>query len=294
MSVNLPSIFSQQFATNVELLLQQKGSKLRPYVGMASYVGKQAQVVDQLGAVEMQQVVTRFSPKTRVDAAVDSRWVLPSDWDLSQLIDNYDKLKMLVDPQSSYVQNAVFAAGRKADDLIIDAFFGTAKTGETGATSTSFPAANQVAVNFESAANSGLTVAKLREAKRLLMSYEVDLDMDPLTAIVTAKQHDNLLKESQVISTDFNEKPVLVEGKITRFMGINIIHCERLDVDGSSYRRIPVFAKSGMHLGLWKDKEIDIDKRKDLTGNPWEVYLMMSMGATRTQENKVIEIKCAE
>jgi hypothetical protein len=180
------------------------------------------------------------------------------------------------------------------DDLIIDSFFGTAKTGELGATSTSFAAANQVAVNHGSASNVGLTVAKLREAKKLLMASQVDLDSDPITAVVTAKQHDNLLAEAQVISMDFNDKPVMVEGKITRFLGINIIHCERLDTDGSSYRRIPVFAKSGMYLGLWNDVTTDISQRKDLQGLPWQAYVYMTAGATRLEENKIIEIKCAE
>lgn len=294
MSVNIPTHFVQQYATNIQLLLQQKGSKLRPYVMMGSHVGKQASPVDQIGSIAMQAVTGRFQAMGRVDAPTDRRWVFPSDFDLPQLIDSYDKLRLLTDPQSSYVQNAVFAAGRQMDDLIIDSFFGTAKTGETGSTSTTFPAANQVAVTFGASGNTGLTVAKLREAKRLLMSYEVDVDMDPLTCIVTAKQHDDLLAETQVISTDFNDRPVMVEGKITRFLGINIIHCERLDTDGSSFRRVPVFAKSGMYLGLWNDITTDIDQRKDLQSLPWQAYVYMTAGATRLEENKTIEIKCAE
>ena len=126
------------------------------------------------------------------------------------------------------------------------------------------------------------------------MSYEVDLDSDPITAIVTSDQHDDLLAEAQVISTDFNDRPVMAEGKVVRFLGINIVHCERLDVDGSSYRRIPVFAKSGMYLGLWNDVTTDISQRKDLQGLPWQAYVYMTAGATRLEENKIIEIKCAE
>ena len=294
MSVNLPSHYVQQYATNIQLLLQQKGSKLRQYVMSGSHVGKQASPVDQIGSVIMQPVTSRFAAMGRVDAAVDRRWVFPSDFDLPQLVDSFDKLRLLTDPQSVYVQNAVYAAGRQMDDLIIDSMFGTAKTGESGSTSTSFPAANQIAVNFGASGNTGLTVAKLREAKQLLMSYEVDLDSDPITAIVTSDQHDDLLAEAQVISTDFNDRPVMAEGKVVRFLGINIVHCERLDVDGSSYRRIPVFAKSGMYLGLWNDITTDISQRKDLQGLPWQAYVYMTAGATRLEENKIIEIKCAE
>jgi hypothetical protein len=77
-------------------------------------------------------------------------------------------------------------------------------------------------------------------------------------------------------------------------LGINIVHCERLDTDGSSYRRIPVFAKSGMHLGMWNDVSGDVSQRKDLQGLPWQIYAYGTFGATRLEENKIIEIKCAE
>lgn len=294
MSVNIPNHYVQEYATNIELLLQQKGSKLRPFVTSGSYIGEQASPVDQVGAVEMQSVTGRFEPMGRVDADTDRRWVLPSDFDLPQLIDSFDKLRLLTDPSSVYVQNAVFAAGRKMDDLIIDALFGTAKTGKSGSTSTTFPAAQQVAVNYGASGNVGLTVAKLREARKKLKAAEVDMDMDPIVCIITAEQEDNLLAEAQVISLDYNEKPVLVDGRLSKFLGMNFIHCERLDVDGSSYRRVPVFAKSGMHLGIWNDITTDISQRKDLKGLPFQSYVYMTAGATRLEEEKVVEIKCAE
>lgn len=294
MSVNLPTHYVQQYSSNVQLLLQQKGSKLSDRVMSGSHVGKQASPVDQFGAVTAQRVTGRFAAMPRVDATTDRRWVFPVDYDLPQLIDNFDKLRLLTDPQSSYVTNAVYGMGRAKDDEIVDAFFGDAKTGETGSTTTSFPAANQVAVNSGASGNVGLTVKKLREAKKLLMSYQVDIESDPLTAVVTAKQHDDLLAEAQVVSTDFNDKPVLVDGKVTRFLGINIVHCERLDTDSNSYRRIPVFAKSGMYLGMWNDVQTSVKQRSDLRGEPWQVYALGTFGATRLEENKVIEIKAAE
>lgn len=294
MSVNLPTHYVQQYSTNIELLLQQKGSKLRNFVMTGTHVGKQASPVDQVGSVDMQSVSGRFQPMGRVDAETDRRWVFPSDFDLPQLIDHFDKLRLLTDPESTYVQNAVFAAGRKMDDLIIDAFFDTAKTGESGGTNTSFPSSQQVGVQHGASSNTGLTVAKLREAKKILMANEVDLETDPIACVVTAEQHDNLLAEAQVISTDFNDRPVLVDGKIHRFLGIDFIHCERLDTDSNSHRRIPVFAKSGMYLGLWNDITTSISQRHDLQGEPWQSYVYMTSGSTRLEEKKVCEIKAAE
>lgn len=294
MSVNIPNHYAQQFATNIELLLQQKDSRLRSRVTEGSYVGEQASPVDQIDSIEMQSVTGRFEAMPRVDADTARRWVTPLDFDLPQMIDSFDKLRLLTDPNSAYTQNAVSAAKRKYDDVIIDAFFAAAKTGKTGSGSTSFPSGQQVAVTHGASGNTGLTVAKLREARRLLRAAEVDLDMDPITCVITSKQEDNLLAEAQIISLDFNDRPVLVDGKLKSFLGMEFVHSERLDTDGSSYRRVPVFAKSGMHLGVWNDITTDISQRKDIRGLPFQVYVYMTCGGTRLEEEKVVEIKCAE
>ena len=294
MSINAPTFYGQQYASTIQLLLQQKGSKLRPFVMTGSHKGKAASPVDQIGSISMQTVVGRFNPMGRVDATLDRRWVFPIHRDLPQLLDSFDMLEMLVDPKGKYVENAVYAAGRAMDDTVIDALFGTAYTGVEHGTSTTFPAGNIVAVNQGASGNVNLSVAKLRQAKKLLMSYEVDVDNDPLTCVVTASQHDALLAETQVISLDFNEKPVMMEGKITRFLGINFIHCERLDNNATPYRMVPVFAKSGMYLGLWDDINVNVSQRNDLQGEPWQAYVKLSCGATRLEENKVIQILCNE
>lgn len=296
MSINIPTFYSQQYATNIELLLQQMGSRFRGAVMSKSYVGKAAQVVDQIGQVAAQKVIGRFSPMGRIDAPTDARWVYPVDYDLPQLVDSFDLLKMIVDPKSSLVQNAVYAMGRAQDDEIIAAFHGTAKTGSDGSTSTTLPSTQVVGVAQGAASAVGLTVAKLREAKRILMANEVDFERDPIYIGVKATQHDNLLAETQVINLDYNEKPVLVEGKITRFLGMEFIHSERLlsgtdDAAGTSVA-VPVWAKSGMHLGLWEDIKTSTSIRNDIQGEPFQAYCKESIGATRTQEKKVVKIWC--
>lgn len=293
MSDQIPTHYALQYANTIQLLLQQKGSRLADTVMPMSITGAKAAVpVDQIAKVEATKRTTRYPPLAPADTPTDRPWVYPSDFDWNDLIDSIDKLRVLSDPQSAYVQNGTNALGRSKDREIINAFFGDRKTGEAGATTTSFPAGNQVAVNFGAAGNVGLTVAKMREAKRLLMSYEVDED-DPLTMAVKAKQHDNLLAEIQVISLDFNEKPVMTEGKVTRFLGITLKHTELIQADTNSYDRIPVYAKSGMVLATWNDITADVSRRNDLAGLPIQVYVYGTFGSTRLEENKVIEIKCA-
>ena len=294
MSINIPSHYVQQFATNLELLLQQKDSRLKSLVDQGTHYGEQAAVVDQVGKIEMQEPAGRFAPIGRVDATVDRRWVLPSSYDLPQLIDSFDKLKLLLDPNSTFVANGVAACNRRYDNTIIAAFFAAAQTGKSGTTSTSFLSANQVAVTMGAATATGLNVKKLREAKKILMAYDIDVATEQIFCGITAKQHDDLLAEAQVVSTDFNDRPVLTEGRIMRFLGINFVHSELYGLDTNSYRRLPVWIKSGMHLGQWGAMETNISKREDLSGQPFQAYQKLTIGATRLDEKKVVEIKCSE
>lgn len=290
----IPLFYVEQFSSNIQLKLQQKGSRLQQAVMSGSHVGSQASPVDQFGAINANKVTGRYNPITRVDAPTDRRWVFPQDYDLPQLLDSFDKLRLLIDPMSSYVTNAVYALGRAKDQEILTSMFGTNYTGNNGATSTTLASTQVVGVNQGAASATNLTVAKLREGKRILMANEVDLDSDSIYCAINATNHDTLLSEVQVISMDFNDKPVMVDGKITRFLGINFIHTELLstgtdDQSGTS-TAVPMWAKSGMYLGQWNDISTDVDRRKDLQGLPYQAYVFGTFGATRLEEKKIVKV----
>lgn len=294
MSFEVTTAFVQDYKNTVALLLQQQESRFRSAVTEDSYTGKAGKAVEQLGPVNAQKRTTRHSDMPLISTPHDARWVFPTDYEWADLIDSQDKLRMIIDPTNGYAINGSSAMRRALDDEIISAFFGTAKTGENGTTNTTFPAAQQVAVTVGAGAATGMNVAKLRAAKKILLANEVDVDADQLFCALSAEQHDDLLAETQAISLDYNDRPVLVDGRIKSFMGFNFIQSERLPTDTNSYRRNPVWAKSGMHLGIWEDMMTDISRRNDKSGNPWQVYLMETIGATRLEEGKVVEIKCSE
>lgn len=295
MSDQIPTHYAQQYASNIEMKLQQHGSRFRGTVSEQTITGaKAATPAEQIGTTNATKRTTRYPPLAPANTPHERPWLYPSDYDWNDLVDSIDKLRVVVDPTSAYVQAGADAMARAMDDEIIPSFFGDRKTDETGSTTTTFPAGQQVAVNFGAAGNVGLTVAKMREAKRLMLAAEIDFKSDKAYIGVSAKQHDNLLGEIQVISLDFNEKPVLVEGLVTRFLGFELVNSERLQTDANSYRRVPVYVKSGVRLGLWQGITTDISQRKDLAGHPWQIYVYGTFGATRMQEKKVVEIKCAE
>jgi hypothetical protein len=287
MSFQVTTAFVQQYTTNVQLLLQQRGSKLRDYVTVGSYTGKAAKAVEQIGAVTAQKRNTRHGDTPLISTPHDARWVFPNDFEWADLVDDQDKLRMLIDPTSPYAVNGAYALGRSMDDIIIEAALGTSKTGENGSANTVFDTANQQIAN----GGTGLTIAKLRQAKRILMANEVDTAVDPLFMAVTATQLDNLLGTTEVTSSDFNTVKALVQGDVDTFMGFKFIHIERLPVNDSNHRRVIAWAKSGLHLGMWDDITTKISERADKSYAN-QVYVKGTFGATRTEEKKVVEILC--
>lgn len=299
MSENLFKLWTTQFSTNLELRLQQKGSRLRGKVREGFHVGKQASPVNYLGPVALKAPAGRFAPKNRTDPDFQRRWVFPQDGEIDQLIDSFDELKTIVDPKSQYVTGASNAVARGWDDALIAAAFATAQIGTDagGLSGETFDTTKyRVADTFGSAASSGLTVAKLIEVKRIFRHNHVDLEdqeNEDMTLVIGSKQESDLLNQVQVVSTEFNDKPVLVDGKVTRFLGFNIVYSERLN-SASNLRQCIAFVKSGMYLGIWKDQTNRVSIRNDLSGEPYDLYTATSYGATRLEAGRVVQVLCAD
>src|SRR5690349_11995093 len=121
MSDNLPKLAVETFSTILELKLQQTQSMLRGRVMEGSHVGKQASPVDYIGAIQMKAPAGRFSPNQPQNTDFTRRWVTPVDKEAFQLIDTFDKLRLLMDPTSQYSTVASAAVAREWDDRIIAA-----------------------------------------------------------------------------------------------------------------------------------------------------------------------------
>jgi len=292
-------LYTTQFSTALELLLQQMGSKLRGRVREGFHVGKMASPVNQIGSITLKAPAGRFAPKNRTDAEFVRRWVFPNEGEIDQLIDSFDELQTIVDPKAQYVQNAGNAVGRAWDDNIIANATANAQVGQDAAslTTESFNTTNfQIAVSFGASAANGLSVAKLIETKRILRHYHNDLEADPLTLVIGSQQESDLLNQVEVVSTEFNERPVLVDGNVRKFLGFDIVCSERLpfNVGASNQRGVLAFVKSGMYLGMWKDTTNRVSVRNDLSSEPWDLHTAVMYGSTRLQPGKIIQILCAD
>lgn len=287
MSVQITTAFVNQFSSNIQMLSQQMGSLLRNAVDVETVNGEKA-FFDQVGSAAAVLRTTRHADTPLIDTPHSRRMVTMSDYEYADLIDDQDKVRLLVDPTSTYARAAAAAMGRAMDDVIISAALGTSLTGKDGTTSTPFDTANnQIAVGA-----AGLTLAKLIEAKEILDSGDVDPSI-PRYIACSPKQITNLLDDPEVTSADYNTVRALVKGELDTYVGFKFIVTNRLGLDGSGDRRCFAWAMDGIKLAVGKEPTARIDERADKS-YATQVYYCMSIGATRMEEKKVVEIICDE
>ena len=286
MSVQITTAFVEQYKSNVFHLAQQKGSKLRDAVRTESIVGK-SHFFERIGSTAAVKRTSRHADTPRVDTPHSRRKVTMDDYDWADLIDDSDKVRLLISPQSEYAKAGAYAMGRTMDDVIIAAATGNAFGGVSGGSTIALPAGQKIAHG-----STGLTIAKLISAKETLDAANVDPD-EARVLVCSAKQISDLLGTTQITSADFNSVKALVQGDIDTFMGFKFIRSERLGTDANGNRQVLAFTNTSMGLALGKDIQTKISERADKNYST-QVYLCMTIGATRVEDEKVIEIACTE
>jgi len=290
MSTQITTAFVEQYSANVTMLAQQMGSVLRSAVDVETIKGKNA-FFDQIGSVTAQVRSSRHGSTPQLDTPHSRRRVSLADYEWADLIDDLDKVRMLIDPTSAYAKAAAAAMGRAMDDVIITALGGSADTGVAGGTAVALPSTQKVSTSAQ-ADGSGLTIAKLRSAKYILDSNDVD-PSTPRYIVVSPKQIQDLLATTEVTSSDFNTVKALATGTLDSFLGFKFLVSNRLALANTDDRLVYAFTADAIKLAIGKDVTARIDERADKS-YATQVYYSMAIGATRMEEKKVVEIPCDE
>jgi hypothetical protein len=294
MAAGSNAFYSQQYATAVELLSQQLVPKVANTFTPMTAEGKSATVVNQIDAFEADERSGLYESIVFAEMTHTRPWVYPRHFDKAVPFDSIEQMQMNANPTSEYVRGVVAAINRKMDDEAIRAFFADRNVGESGTSTDSFSASFQVGVSV-GGTTSGLNVEKIQAALEILRAQEVD--GEALYCVISPKQERNLMNEIEVTSSDFTSKMIIDKGTIagSGFMGINWIISNRLLTDSNSYRRLPFYTQSGMSFCSWNGgMKTTVDQRKDLRGQPWQVYGEGHFGSVRRDAKKVVEIKCSE
>ena len=158
-----------------------------------------------------------------------------------------------------------------------------------------------------------LTVGKLIHARKLLGANEAD-DYDVngnsnLFLVVNSAQLAYLLTSTKVNSADYNQIRALVAGDLNQYMGFNIIRTEKIPTTSgtesySGSTEVPqvtsednhycyAFHRRGLGLCVWEDIVARISERPDKRFSQY-IYYRMTLGATRLEEERVVEIQCQD
>jgi len=312
MSFEITAAQTEQYRSNILLLSQQKMSYLRATCQEESVVGRTF-YGERIGATAGQDIEERHGDTPLISTPHSRRRGSMVDWDWSDRIDEMDKIKMIIDPQSTYVQNAIAAANRRIDKHVYGALGGAAAAGQSGGTTiNNYDAGECRLVDADGtvatagsnhtlvATETALTIAKLLTCKQLL--DEGDIDPERQRHLATNPYNINqMLNTTEVKNADYNTVKALAQGQINTFMAFNFIMLQNYqDAIKGHLVDSPIetadtavecyaWAQGAVKLGVGKEIQTSVDilptKRYSV-----QVYMRHSFGAVRVEGPAVVEI----
>ena len=290
MSFSIDIAFVQQFKNNAIYLCQQQGSRIRQFIQLKeNLVGKQTHF-ERVGPTDVVKRTTRHGDTPLVSTEHTRRRVIMNDYEWADLIDKQDEIRLLISPKSLYSQNAAWSMGRQMDIDILAAAVGnsTAVDASDAGTNVALPSSQKVANDF-GGSSIGLTLAKVRRAKRIIDENECPKENRVL--VVNAQMLEEMLGITEVVSADYNSVKALVQGELDSFIGFMWVRTELAPwVDEvNDYKAAIAMQGAGCGLAIGQDITARIDERSDKSYST-QVYLCLTFGSVRVEEEKVVEI----
>jgi hypothetical protein len=325
--ITINDAYVQAYKAGFEQAFQQSESKLQPYFEQETQ-NEEFQYFDRVGTADaMAEDTTRYGDNPNSSITHDRRRIGLKDYELGKYVDEKDLKRVLTDPMNAYTQALLASGKRKLDDIIIDKFFGESYAGKSGGTVKTFALGtgnindDKIYVGTGSAgdittagdfsvvagadkegftvgasygtATSGLTLAKLRAVRTtMLRLHAIDQD-EVINCFLSAKQLDDLLGITEVVSSDFAVRKALAEGSVTTFMGFRFIHTERLPVDDAGHRRVIVCTPKALKLSVGSALKGDVWRVPAKKNIPY-VYFKLCAEASRMWGEVSGEIRCNE
>jgi len=312
---NITEAMVDMFSANVMHLSQQKGSVLSKHCRIEAQEGE-SKFYDRIGKRSMRKKEGRHSDVIYVDTPHSRRMVTTEDWYDADLVDDEDKLRVIMNPESEYAIAMGMGLGRQKDEEVIAGGLGNAYGGKKGQTVIALPNSQKIAA-FDGATATGvaMNVATLRAVRKKFKQNESIAKGEKLIFAWAAQQADDLLGTTEVTSSDFNTVRALVNGEVDTFMGFLFEETELLPfneaavtysvTDGSvgagagtvsigEGRRCMAFTANRAIL-LASGAEVN-GRITEIPGKHYanQVYAKLNIGTTRMEEVQVVEVICKE
>jgi len=261
---------------------------------------------ERLGGVKLVPVTSRHQKTPHTEMTHSRRRAVMADGAGSELLDQLDEVKMMIDPRNEYTQNLVRAYRVFIAETLVDSLNAAATVvAADDTTSTQALQASQQIAN----GGTGFTMAKWRQANRILDNAGVP--REGRCALLSAFAIEDLLADATVTSKDYADLAALQTGTIANkfFMGATVkvigdaIPDDTAVLTGGTLD--PILPKTGnirscflyhreaVGLSIGKVGTPEVDRRPDMM-NAWQVLVQASAGAVRILDAGVVQIDIDE
>lgn len=242
----------KEFEKEVHQSYQQEGNTLAECTRYRRIGGNKTQfpILGTLSAAE--RIIG--TPVVATNQSASAVEITTTKYSVAQWTDIFLQGEVNFDAKQESAKAVAMAAGRKVDQIVIDALevFNGSYTNTVG-----------VAIG---GANTNLNVAKLAEA-----SKQLDINGVPTTdrfGIIHTNSHHSLTQETTVASSDYNSNRVLKDGRINDYYGFNFKMIGNLaDEAGltlaTNVRNNFLFQKSALGLVMGMEIKVEIEYHQD-------------------------------
>lgn len=306
--LTIPDHYQVKYGDMWESRLQNSKNRLAQHVTMVANCTGKYKTIEQIDPLELDEKTTRFGKTELTEPGTRRRIITPRAFDKAVGFDEDDgwKLGAIEVPVMPAARELFNGAQRAMQRITIEGINGVNKVFDVDSsgveTIVDVSLTNEVAVNYVetgSAANSNLTVGKIRAALEILQDSEafgqdVDEDQGQAVMAVTSKQLHSLLRATEITSKDYAEVKALVNGKIDEFCGFKFLRLPKSAMPiTNNTRSVLAWVKSCVAFGVWDGFKSKLSIRDDLS-EATQYRVKFAAGATRKQEEGVVRILCDE
>jgi hypothetical protein len=301
MSNQISTSFQKTYEPMFQMLAQQRTSFFKSKCRVKVVTTAEEWYMDQLGAVDVTEITSQRQAIVLSNTPHQRRQVVRKTFYFADTVEEQDLVKMKSNPTMDYTQNGLFALERRIDKLIIDAAFGTAQIGKDGGTAVTFAtdtngvggAGGQTIVH----GSTGLTYGKFLAVRKAFHNRNVF--PSTICLAIGPEQEEDLFGINEFINIDFNnKKPVgdstgVPEGFAAKFMEFEIYRSTQLAIT-TTVRDCIAWDKMGIGVIIGIAPRVILENRPDMAGSPLQVQVVMQVGASRLDGDRVIKLQCSE
>jgi len=298
MALETESWFIHGVSETVHQLSQQRRAMVDGAVRLKTNCKGKTEPFNRIGSQDMMAITTSDAVTVYANPPQSKRRAQLYDFGLAVLIDEFDELKTLTDPTSELSQILGYGLERKKDDLVlaqgttnIGGALGTAETVDEGANTssqTTIDAGSQVANG-----GSGLTMAKIRQSKRIMGDNSVLIEDQYF--FHSPKGMEQLLSDPTATSSDYSSINALQSGGFPQdatWYGAKWRESVKLFKTGN-IRSCLRIQKMGVGMALGLVKQVELGKDPSHWNNTFAM-VKLSGGSVRIDDTCVIQVDIDE